>query len=214
MKQGNGRGHRGRHQPGSEPACGGDLPQPHVPLRECDRSDRRGRPLTHARHPAAGSGEDPAWPGTELQQGAALIESGVLSGFDDEARTAAARLGVQATAAPSSCWLRAWWTPHGSALTDQRAHRNHPQPASLRCRRGYGQVALLPRGKLAGPAGAPDRPAEPDPSSVHLPLWEASAREDGEELAPTAICWNTVRSAWPMTMPCALASAGAGSPAR
>ena len=46
-------------------------------------------------------------PGTELQQGAALIESGVLSGFGDEARTAAASLEFKRPQHPSSCWLLA-----------------------------------------------------------------------------------------------------------
>ena len=146
---------------------------------ECDRSDRRGRPrpmhdtllLDPVRIPMAPE---------RASAGAALIESGVLSGFGDEARTAAAQLGVQATAAPQQLLALAWWTPHGSALTDQRAHRNHPQPASLRCRRG-----IWPGGTAAAREKLADQPERliglrnADPSSVHPPLGKLQPRRTG-----------------------------------
>ena len=128
-------------------------------------------------------------PGRALQQGAALIEKGVLSAFDDEARERGSRLGITPTATPE--WLLA------PCLVD--AHSALPKPVSgpaetlrslSRCAAaaGYGQVALLPAGDSWR-----DRPERlfglqrGDPSDVHLPLWGSFSLEGrGEELAPHA----------------------------
>ena len=126
-------------------------------------------------------------PGTELQQGAALIESGVLSGFGDAARTAAARLGIQATVAPQQLLAPCLVDPH-TVLPSPISGPTETIRSLRRCAAagGYGQVALLPRGqswrdqpeRLIGLQNA-------DPSSVHLPLWGGfSLNGKGDELAP------------------------------
>ena len=126
-------------------------------------------------------------PGTELQQGAALIESGVLSGFGDEARTAAAQLGVQATAAPQQLLAPCLVDPH-TVLPAPISGPTETIRSLRRCAAagGYGQVALLPRGQSW--RDQPERLIglqSTDPASVHLPLWGSFSREGhGEELAP------------------------------
>ena len=126
-------------------------------------------------------------PGTELQQGAALIESGVLSGFGDGARTAAAQLGIQATTAPQQLLAPCLVDPH-TVLPSPISGPTETIRSLRRCAAagGYGQVALLPRGqswrdqpeRLIGLQNA-------DPSSVHLPLWGGfSLNGKGDELAP------------------------------
>ena len=126
-------------------------------------------------------------PGTELQQGAALIESGVLSGFGDEARTAAAQIGVQATAAPQQLLAPCLVDPH-TVLPAPISGPTETIRSLRRCAAagGYGQVALLPRGQSW--RDQPERLIglqSTDPASVHLPLWGSFSREGhGEELAP------------------------------
>ena len=51
-------------------------------------------------------------PGTALRQGAALLEAGVLTGFDDDARTLANRLGLKATEAPHQLLAPCLVDPH------------------------------------------------------------------------------------------------------
>ena len=126
-------------------------------------------------------------PGLALQQGAALIEQGILSGFDDEARERGSQLGLTSTAAEDLLLA--------PCLVD--AHSQLPNPVSgpaetlsslRRCAAaaGYGQVALLPAANSWR-----DRPERlfglqgNDSSQVHVTLWGSFSLEGlGEQLAP------------------------------
>ena len=128
-------------------------------------------------------------PGTALQQGAVLIESGVLSGFDDAARQRAAALGLHATAAADQLVAPCLVDPH-SVLPSPVSGPVETLSSLRRCAAaaGYGQVALLPRA-----SSWRDQPERlfglhsKDPSDVILPLWGGfSLGGDGEELAPHA----------------------------
>ena len=128
-------------------------------------------------------------PGTSLQQGAVLIEAGVLSGFDDDARQRATVLGLRPTAAAEQLVAPCLVDPH-SVLTSPVSGPVESLTSLRRCAAGggYGQVALLPRA-----ASWRDRPERlfglhsNDSSDVLLPLWGGFSLEGrGDELAPHA----------------------------
>jgi len=128
-------------------------------------------------------------PGTALQQGAVLLENGVLSGFDDVARQRAAALGLRATAAAEQLVAPCLVDPH-SVLPSPVSSPVETLTSLRRCAAaaGYGQVALLPRA-----TNWRDRPERlfglhnSDPSDVHLPLWGSFSMDGrGDELSPHA----------------------------
>ena len=99
-----------------------------------DRPDRRGRPLTHARLLLLDPVRILHGPGTEPSRVLLSTESGVLSGFGDEVRRQLPSLEFKDRSTPAAvgpCPV----DPHTVLPIDQRP-LNHPQPASLRSRRG------------------------------------------------------------------------------
>ena len=126
-------------------------------------------------------------PGAAPKQGAALIEAGVLTGFDDDARTAANRLELKATEATHQLLAPCLVDPH-SLLPSPVSGPTETLRSLRRCAAaaGYGQVALLPRAESWR-----DQPERlfglhsTDPSDVLLPLWGSfSLAGQGLELAP------------------------------
>ena len=128
-------------------------------------------------------------PGIPLQQGAVLIEAGLLIGFDEEARQRGNALGLNPTPAPEQLVAPCLVDPH-SLLPTPVSGTVETLTSLRRCAAaaGYGQVALLP--KADSWRDQPERLFglhSIDPSDVHLPLWGSfSIGGRGEELAPHA----------------------------
>ena len=129
-------------------------------------------------------------PGHNERRGAALIEDGVLQGFDQDARDRARQIGVVTTEASNQLIAPCLVDPH-SVLenpVDGRAEtlQSLKQSASAG---GYGSIALLPRSPTWR-----DRPArlqellQPwDPADVQINAWGSFSRDgQGNDLAPHA----------------------------
>ena len=86
--------------------------------------------------------------GQSVEQGAVLIEEGVLTAFDGDARRKAQALGLNPTEAPDQLVAPCLVDPH-SVLDTPFSGDQETIESLRRCAAaaGYGQVALLPRGR-------------------------------------------------------------------
>ena len=86
--------------------------------------------------------------GQSVQQGAVLIEGGILTGFDGDARQKAKALGLASTEASEQLLAPCLVDPH-SVLETPFSGDQETIESLRRCAAaaGYGQVALLPRGR-------------------------------------------------------------------
>ena len=86
--------------------------------------------------------------GQSVEQGAVLIEQGVLTAFDGDARRKAKALGLTPTEAPDQLVAPCLVDPH-SVLDTPFSGDQETIESLRRCAAaaGYGQVALLPRGR-------------------------------------------------------------------
>ena len=128
-------------------------------------------------------------PGKPARSGAVLIETGVLTAFDDDARERAATLGAGATSAPLQLVAPCLVDPH-SVLPSPFSGPGETLISLLNCAAaaGYGQIALLPRGITWR-----DRPEclmgfhNSSASDVQVHLWAGFSRGgEGQELTPHA----------------------------
>ena len=128
-------------------------------------------------------------PGTPLKHGAVLIEGGVLSGFDGDARQRGKALGLNPTTASEQIVAPCLVDPH-SLLPAPVSGPVETLGSLRRCAAaaGYGQVALLPRAESW--RDQPERLCgvqSTEPSDVLFSLWGGfSLGGRGEELAPHA----------------------------
>ena len=128
-------------------------------------------------------------PGTPLKHGAVLIEGGVLSSFDGNARQRGKALGLNPTTASEQIVAPCLVDPH-SLLPSPVSGTVETLGSLRRCAAaaGYGQVALLPRAESW--RDQPERLCgvqSTDPSDVLFSLWGGfSLGGRGEELAPHA----------------------------
>ncbi|BEV35838.1 dihydroorotase [Synechococcus sp. M16CYN] len=108
-----------------------------------------------------------------VELSAVLIEAGVLTAFGEESRQKAIGLGVASTAAPTQIVAPCLVDPH--SILETPCNGTHETIESLRrcaASAGYGQIALLPRGRVWR-----DRPdclqdfSRGSTSDVHLHLW-------------------------------------------
>ena len=125
-------------------------------------------------------------PDQDEQQGAVFIENGLLRGFDQTARSLAARQGLTPTDAGNKLIAPCLVDPH-SVLEDPVNGRAETLQSLARCATagGYGSVALLPRSRTW--RDRPERLAlrEPDePSRLTIHLWGSfSTAGQGEHLS-------------------------------
>ena len=125
-------------------------------------------------------------PDRPVRDGAVLLESGVLKGFDQAARERAHQLGVTATQASDQLIAPCLVDPH-SVLEAPFSGRAETLDSLRRCAAaaGYGQVALLPRSPTW--RDSPERLIgfrDHDPREVTIHLWAGFSRGgSGSELA-------------------------------
>ncbi|MAR05752.1 MAG: dihydroorotase [Cyanobium sp. NAT70] len=126
-------------------------------------------------------------PEQEVEQGAVFIDHGVLSGFNQAARTQAERCGVTRTEASRMLIAPCLVDPH-SVLESPFSGPTETLQSLKRCAAsgGYGQIALLPRSSTW--RDRPDRLSafiQTDPDSVFVHVWGSFSRDGlGHDLAP------------------------------
>ena len=125
-------------------------------------------------------------PDQPVRNGAVLLESGVLKGFDQAARERSKQLGITATEASRKLIAPCLVDPH-SVLESPFSGRAETLDSLRRCAAaaGYGQVALLPRSPTW--RDSPERLIgfdNHDPREVTIHLWAGFSRGGtGSELA-------------------------------
>ena len=125
--------------------------------------------------------------GQSVEQGAVLVEEGVLTAFDGDARQKAKALGLTPKEAPEQLLAPCLVDPH--SVLETPFSGDHETIESLRrcaASAGYGQVALLPRGRTWRDQPECLQGFSKDPKNgVQLHLWGGfSQGGTSERLAP------------------------------